>query len=624
MIYEKLSEINSKYNRNKFNNDELSKLFEIDKLALFDYVGKNFIHWQKPYTTVLDIKLPPIYSFYVNGKFDPIYNLLGKHLNSNKKNKAAIIWRGSDYTERIFTYQSLHFEMLKFAYSLRKLGVKKNDRILIYLPNVPEAVISMLACIRIGAVHTLYHYTYSAESLADRIDDCQPSIIITTDYSLAGTEIDIKSKVDYALKKSTHQPKHVIVVERIPKKSHMKPIRDLWYHDLLSDTDYRDASSLEPVIADINDPIFIMVTSTHFDQPKGLVYNIGGYLAWTHFIYTLLFDPNENDTFWNTSDIAWINGHSYGIYGPLLAGSTSVTFEDTLNFDNAKRFYGILERYKINKCYTTPRIMKTLMNAEMKKKVYSQVQTLDILFLGGEPIEEEVLDWTFKKIANKQTPILNVYSLTELGGATAAQIPGYSKIKKDSVGDSLPGVQLGVYDSITKTELGYSNLKGLLMLEYPIPSMCSKLCHDEETFYKTFWKNYSNKYLFRTGDSAYFDEDKNLFLTGRIDNVIHVSGKRINLSQIEEAINKNRFVKESAVIILNDEKRGDTMIAFCVLHKKVDESLHKRVMTEIQETILEELGEVVLPQEIKFVRVLPKGADGSILKDLLKEIAMQM
>lgn len=624
MIYERLSELNKGYQRKNIDINKLKELYSLDILKLFDYIGTTFLEWKTPYSPVLEMKHPPKYTFYSNGKLDPIHNLLGKHLNSNKKNKAALIWRGSDYTERIFTYQSLHFEMLKFAYALKQLGVKKYERVLIYLPNVPEAVISMLACIRIGAVHTLYHYSYSPDALAERINDCKPSIIITTDYSFAGTEIDIKSKVDEALKKCTHQPKHVVVVERIPKKTHMKPIRDLWYHDLLSDTDFKDAASLENTYLDSNDPIFAMVTSTHFNEPKGLVYNVGGYLVWTHFIYTILFDPDDNDTFWNTSDISWINGHSYGIYGPLLTGSTTVMFEDAITFENAKRFYGIVERYKINKCYTTPRIMKTLMNADMKKKIYSPIRSLELLYLGGEPIEEEVLDWTYKKIVNKQSPILNIYSVTELGGAIAAHIPEFSEIKRDSVGHAFPGVQLGVYDSITKTRFEYSNLKGLLMLEHPIPAMCTQLCHDEELFYKTFWKNYNNKYVFRTGDSAYFDDDKSLYLAGRVDNVIHISGKRINLTQVEEAINKNRFVKESAIIILNDEKRGDTMVAFCVLHRKVDESLHKRIMTEIHETILEELGEVVLPQEIKFVRVLPKGADGSILRDLLKEIAMQM
>ncbi|MEF3254248.1 MAG: AMP-binding protein, partial [Deferribacterales bacterium] len=566
----------------------------------------------------------PNYLFFKEGKFDPIYNLLGKHLNTNKKNKAAIIWRGTDYTERIFTFQSLHFEMLKFAYSLKKLGIKKGSRVLIVLPNVPEAIISMLACVRIGAIHGLYHYSYSSDSIAERIDNCKPDIIITADYSLTGIEINIKSKIDEALKKSIHQPKHVIVVERIPKKTHMKPIRDLWYHDLLSDTDFASAASLEKVIMDANDPIFFMITSTHFNEPKGLQYNVGGFLAWSHFTYKLIFDPDENDTMWNTSDLAWMNGHSFGVYGPLMTGTTTVMFEDTLSFENAKRFYGIVERYKINKLYTTPRILKTLMNADLKKKAYTKIDSLELLYIGGERIEEEVIDWSFKKIGLKNIPILNIYSITEVGGAVAADIPGYSVIKKDSVGKALPGVNFGVYDEITKTRIDYSDLKGILVLEKPVLSMCKRLCNDEDIFFKTFWKKYDQGYVFRTGDSGYFDNDGNLYLAGRIDDVVHVAGKRVNLMEVENAINKNKFVKESAVIIVNDEKKGDSMVAFCVLHRKVDESLHKRIFHEIHETILEELGEVVLPQEVRFVRILPKGADGSVLKDLLKEIAMQM
>lgn len=624
MIQEKLNELNKKYIRNTFSKEEIDKLFSYDFTKLVDYIGKKFLEWEAPYSEAFTYTHKPKYSFFSGGKLDPLYNILGKHLNTNKKNKAAIIWRGTDFTERIFTYQSLHFEMLKFAYSLKKLGVKKNDKVLIYLPNIPETIISMLACLKIGAIHGLYHYSYSADSLSERIDNCKPEIIITADYSLTGTEIDIKSKVDEALNKSNHKPKHVIVVERIPKKTHMKPIRDLWYHDLLSDTDFSSASSLEKVILDSNDPIFLMITPTNFSEPKGLLYDVSGFLAWTHFTYNLLFDPNDNDTIWNTSDLAWMNGHNFGVYGPLMSGSTTVIFEDSLTFENAKRFYGIVERYKVNKCYTTPRIMKTLMNADMKKKVHSPIKSIELLFLGGETIEEDVLDWTFKKIVARSAPILNIYSQTEIGGTIVAQIPGYSLLKRNSIGQALPGVHIGIYDGITKTKIDYPQLRGIFMVEKPVMSMCKRLCNDDDLFIKTFWKEYDSKYVFRTGDSAYFDEEQNIFLAGRIDEVVHVAGKRVNVAQVEEAINKNKFVKESAIIIINDEKRGDSMVAFCVLQKKIDESLHKRIMDEIHETILEELGEVVLPQEIKFVRVLPKGADGTVLRDLLKEIAMQM
>jgi acetyl-CoA synthetase len=299
-------------------------------------------------------------------------------------------------------------------------------------------------------------------------------------------------------------------------------------------------------------------------------------------------------------------------------------FEDSIQMQNARRFYGIVERYNINKCYMSPRIIKALMNADMKKKVFERVDSLELFFLGGEPIEEDVLYWLYRKLGKDKLPVLNIYSVTELGSAVAAQLPGFSKVKKDSVGQPIPGVDLAIYDSITKTKIKYQNEKGLVSIEKPLMSMCTSLCHGEELFYKTFWKYFDEKYVFRVGDAGCFDEESHFYLSGRVDDIVHVAGKRINLQQIEETINKHKLIKESAIIILNDEKKGDSLIAFCVLKKNVDESNYSLIIDEINEVIIEELGEPVLPQYIKFVRVLPKGADGVVLRDLLKEIAMQM
>lgn len=624
MVYELINEANKKYKRHFLTPEDIDNLKKMPYMDVADYVGKNFIEWEEQYSQVFEYNKPPKYTFFKGGRLNPFYNILEKHLYSKNKNKAAIIWRGSDYTEKIFTYQSIAFEASKLAYAFKKLGVKKGDRVLIYLPNIPEAVITMLACVRIGAVHALYHYSYSAEALKERIEDCEPSIIVTTNYSLTGNELDVKTKVDEALKKSNYQPKHVVVVERIPKKAHMKPLRDLWYHDLLSDTDFKEAMTLEPTILNSDEPLFIMITTTHFVEPKGLAYSVAGFLAWAHFTFKLIFDPKDGDTIWNMSDVAWMNSHNYKIYGPLMAGATSVMFEDSIHMQNARRFYGIVERYNVNKCYTSPRVIRALMSADMRKRVFERLDNLELFFLGGEQIDEELLNWLFKKLGKSKMPVLNVYSATELGSAITAQLPGYSEVKQNSVGQPLPGVDLGIYDSITKTKIKCHNEKGLVSIEKPLMSMCSKLCHGEELFYKTFWKNFDGKYVFRIGDAGYFDEESHFYLTGRIDDVIHVGGKRINLQQVEDAINKHKLIKESAIIILNDEKKGDSIIAFCVLKKNVDESSYSLIIDEINEVIIEELGESVLPQEIKFVRVLPKGAEGNILKDLLKEIAMQM
>ncbi|MCB4204662.1 AMP-binding protein [Deferribacterales bacterium Es71-Z0220] len=624
MIYESITKANKNYKRDFLQPEEIQELMEKPYMEVADYVGKNFLEWIEPYREVFEYTKVPRYQFFKGGKFNPFYNVIEKHLNTKNKNKAAIIWRGSDYTEKIYTYQSLSFEASKLAYAFKKLGVKKGDKVLIYIPNIPEAIIVMLACVRIGAIHAFFHFSYSADALAERIDDCRASLIVTANYSLTGNELDIKTKVDAALKKSEHQPKHVVVVERIPKKVHMKPLRDIWYHDLLSDTDFKEAVNLESTILSFDDPLFIMITTTHFPEPKGLVYSAAGFLGWAHYTFKLIFDPKDGDTIWNTTDIAWMNSHNYKIYGPLMAGATSVMFEDSIQMQNARRFYGIVERYNINKCYMSPRIIKALMNADMKKKVFERVDSLELFFLGGEPIEEDVLYWLYRKLGKDKLPVLNIYSVTELGSAVAAQLPGFSKVKKDSVGQPIPGVDLAIYDSITKTKIKYQNEKGLVSIEKPLMSMCTSLCHGEELFYKTFWKYFDEKYVFRVGDAGCFDEESHFYLSGRVDDIVHVAGKRINLQQIEETINKHKLIKESAIIILNDEKKGDSLIAFCVLKKNVDESNYSLIIDEINEVIIEELGEPVLPQYIKFVRVLPKGADGVVLRDLLKEIAMQM
>lgn len=624
MIYEKITEINRCYKRKFLTSDEIDNLSKLNYFEIADYVGKNFLVWEKPYEKVFEYKNPPKYTFFTGGNFNPIYNILEKHLTSSNKNKAALIWRGSDYTEKVFTYQSLAFEVAKFAFALKSLGVKKGDKVLIYISNIPESVIAMLACVRLGAVHVFFHFSYSADALSERIDCIKPAVIITTNYSLGGNELDVKSKVDIAINKSSYNPKHVIVVERIPKKVHMKPIRDLWFHDLLSDADFKEAVDLKPVVYGNDDPLFTMITTTHFVEPKGLVYNAAGFLAWAHYTFKLIFDPKEDDTFWNTSDIAWMNSHTYKIYAPFMAGATTIMFEDSIHFQNARRFYGIVERYQVNKCYTSPRIVKALMNADMRRKVFEKLNSLELFFLGGESIEEEALNWLFKKLGNSRMPVLNIYSVTELGSAAAAQLPGYSKVIKDSVGKPILGVDLAIYDSITKTKIKHHKDKGLVCVEKPLMSMCTRFLSNEEEFYKNFWKKFDEKFVFRVGDTGYFDEESNFYLTGRIDDVIHIGGKRVNLQQIEDVINKHKIIKESAIVILNDEKKGDSIIAFCVLKKNVDESLYKNIENEINEIVIEELGEPVVPQEIKFVRVLPKGSDGQILRDMLKEIAMQM
>lgn len=622
----KLTDINMMYERVNYSVDDIKKFYDKSKKVpeFFADLAKDLLFWEKDFKRVFDDSSAPFYKWFTEGMINPFYNILSKHLDSATKNKAALIWKGSDHTERIYTYQSLYSETMKFASALKKLGINKGDKVFIYMPNIPELVISMLACIRIGAVHVVYHHSYSAGAFAERIDDCSPELVICCDVSQTGSEREIKNKVDISIEKASNPPKHCIVVKRSEKRVHMKPLRDLWYHDLISDEDFSSAKNMESVSYESNDPLFMMYTSTNLKVPKSLVYNCAGYLLWTYFSYLLLFDPNNRDTYWSTADISWIPGHTYGVYGPFMAGQTILIFEDTLDINNALRFYDICEKFQITKFYTTPTILKSIMNAAQKRNVYRKVKSIELIATGGERTSQDLIDWVFKKILFNNKPIINIYSLTEAGGALAANIPGFSDVDFSNVSKPLPGVHPLLYDEFSGSIIKDPGKKGLLMLSKYTPFLCSNIYNGSDLYENIYWKKVRGEYLFKTGDGAEFTEDGNIILTGRMDDVMHIGGKRLSFREIEEAIKKHPLVVDAAVVNINDEKRGDMLVAFCVLQKKLEESYYDQTVREIRETIIAEIGEIVLPEEVKFTRALPKSPDGEILRDMLKEIATQM
>jgi len=626
MLSKKLTHVNMMYERSNYLSDDIKKIYEKSKKIpdFFVDLARDLLFWEKDFKKVFDDSNAPLYKWFADGMINPFYNILSKHLDSATKNKAALIWKGSDHTERIYTYQSLYSETMKFASALKKLGVSKGDKVFIYMPNIPELVISMLACVRIGAVHVVYHHSYSSEAFAERIDDCAPDFIICCDISQTGSEREIKNKVDISIGKASYSPKHCIVVQRSEKRVHMKPLRDLWYHDLISDEDFSSAKSIENVYYESNDPLFMMYTSTNLKVPKSLVYNCAGYLLWTYFSYLLIFDPTNLDTYWSTADISWISGHTYGVYGPLMAGQTVLVFEDTLDINNAQRFYDICEKFQVTKFYTTPTILKSIMNAAQKRSIYRKLKSIKLVATGGEKAPEDLVEWVFKKILFSNKPIINVYSLTEAGGALAANIPGFSEVDFSNVSKPLPGIQPVLYDEFSDDVIEDTEKKGLLMLSRYTPSLCSKIFNGNDLYKNIYWKKVGGEYLFKTGDGAEFTEDGSIILTGRMDDVMHIGGKRLSFREIEAAIKKHPLVLDAAVININDEKRGDMLVAFCVLKKKLEESYYDLTVREIRETIISEIGEIVLPDEIKFTRALPKSPDGEILRDMLKEIAIQM
>lgn len=626
MLNKKLTDVNKNYKRANYSSEEIKKFYKEaeSNLTFFNKISLELLTWDKKFDKVLDESEAPFYKWFSGGLLNPFYNILTKHLHSATKNKAAIIWKGSDHTEKIYTYQSLYSETMKFASALKKLGVNKGDKVFIYMPNIPELIISMLACVRLGAVHVVYHHSYSSESFAERLDDCKPNYIICCNVSYTGAEREIKKKVDASIEKASYSPKHCIVVQRSEKKVHMKPLRDLWYHDLISDEDFTSAKNLDSVYYDSADPLFMTYTSTNLKEPKGLVFNCAGYLLWVYFSYLLIFDPNDLDTYWSTADISWIPGHSYGAYGPLMAGQSILIFEDTLDMNNAYRFYDICEKFQVTKFYTTPTILKSIMNAAQKRSIYRKLSSIELIATGGERTSDELLEWVFKKILFQKKPIVNIYSLTEAGGALAANIPGYSEIDFSNVSKPLPGIDVFIYDELDESKINAQGRKGSLMLSKLTPSICKNICNGSELYRSIYWRKVDSDFLFKTGDGAEFTENYEIVLTGRMDEVMHIGGKRVSFTEIEAAIKKHPLVIDAAVININDEKRGDMLVAFCVLSRKIEESYYDQTVREIRETIISEIGEIVLPAEIKFTRALPKSADGSILRDMLKEIATQM
>jgi acetyl-CoA synthetase len=534
------------------------------------------------------------------------------------------MWVGSDGAQSVYTYQSLFSDVIKCASALKKLGLKKGDRVLIHMPNIPELVVFMLACTKLGAVHVVYHASYSSESLSERINDCTPSFIVTVDESITGGHSNMKEKLDNALTKVKQEPKYCIVVERTGKRVHMKPLRDLWYHDIISDEQHSDANTLPFEPHDATDTMFMLYTSTNMAEPKALTFSYGGYLLWAYISYLMLFDKKETDTYWCTADISWITGHSYLVYGPLMAGQSILLYEDAIDADNASSFYNICDKFSINKLYTTPALLKSLMNAAQKKKVFTKIQTLEVVATGGERMKEDVLEWTASKLCRNKAILFDIYSQTEAGGAIYAALPGMGEIEYGTVSKALPGVPSVLLDKNTKNVIDDKLTQGEIVLSEAFPPVANGIYGEPGMFENIYWKEGSQKPYLSTGDGGKYSEKGNMTLTGRLDDVLHIGGKRLSLVEIEEAVKKYDNIKECAIINVNDEKRGEKLIAFCSLNKVQDESYHDQTVREIRETILDEIGEVALPGEIRFTRTIPKSPDGNILRDLLKEIAMQM
>ena len=592
------------------NSPEIRKNANFDFISFWNEQAKN-LSWFSPWTTTLDWN-PPFAKWFVDGTINASYNTLDVH-QAIKSEKTAIFWEGEDGTSRKITYGYLFAEVQKFTNVLKSLGVKKGDRVTIYLPMVPEIVIAMLGCARIGAIHTVVFSGFSATSIQDRINDSKSKIVITADGGYRrGKIIKLKQTIDDAIN-GLDFVEHVIVLERIKTPIHLTSKDKLW-NDVMKNVS--SICTAEPLPSD--HPLFILYTSGTTGKPKGVLHGTGGYLTHLFSTFKWAFDIKDSDVFFCTADIGWVTGHSYVVYAPLLHGATQIMYECAPDFPDASRIWNILQKYGVTIFYTTPTALRMFMKFGDDIPNSFELSSLRLLGTVGEPINPEVWKWYFKIIGKKQCPIIDTWWQTETGGILISPLPGLETIplKPGSGTLPIPGVDISVVDEFGKDVP--VNTKGYLVIKNPWPGMLLTLWGDDEKYKTVYWSKYKNSYY--PGDYALKDEDGYLWLLGRADDVLKIAGHRIGTAELESCMVSNDDVAESAVCGIPDDVKGEAIIAFVVLKNNVTTTtvdLEKQLITKIRNDV----GAIASPKQIYFVSKLPKTRSGKIMRRLLKSIA---
>jgi len=599
------------YNVNLGNKDySIRKNADSDFISFWNKQAKS-LSWFKNWDNTLDWN-PPFAKWFVGGKINASFNALDLHQN-DKSQKMAIFWEGEDGSSREISYSELFSEVKKLSNILKSLGVKKGDRVTIYLPMVPELPISMLACARIGATHTVVFSGFSAVSLKDRVDDSQSKVIITADGGYRkGKIINLKEIVDEKAA-ALDVVQHIIVLERTNHKIKLNQKDKLW-SDLMSDAS--DDCNAEEL--DSTHPLYILYTSGTTGKPKGVLHGTGGYLTHIYSTYKWAFDIKDSDIYFCTADIGWVTGHSYVVYGPLLHGATQVMYEGAPDYPNASRMWEIIQKYNVTIFYTTPTALRMFMKFGNDLPNSFNLTTLRLLGTVGEPINPEVWKWYFNTIGKKKCPIIDTWWQTETGGMMISPLPGLESIplKPGSATKPIPGVEIAVVD-----ENGNDvdeNTKGSLIIRKPWPGMLLGLWNDDEKYNDVYWSKFSGMYY--PGDYAIKDSDGYLWLLGRSDDVLKVAGHRIGTAELESSLVSYHNVAESAVCGIPDEIKGESIIAFVVLKENVTEARDK-LLIKLKEIIRNDVGAIATPQQFYFVTKLPKTRSGKIMRRLLKSIA---
>jgi acetyl-CoA synthetase len=568
------------------------------------------LHWFKPWRKVLAWK-EPFSQWFVGGKINVSYNCLDRHLSTWRKNKAALIWEGEPGEVRVLTYQQLHTETCKFANVLKQNGIKKGNRVMIYMPLVPEAAVAMLACTRIGAPHCVVFGGFSAQALIDRIHDCQAKMVITADGGYRrGNIVPLKVNVDEALAQCPTIEK-VIVLKRAGNDVKMEPGRDLWWHEaMMNASDDCPAASL-----DSEHPLFILYTSGSTGKPKGVLHTTGGYLLQAFLTTKYVFDIKDDDTFWCTADIGWVTGHTYVVYGPLANGATSFMYEGAPNFPEPDRFWSIIERHRINIFYTAPTAIRAFMRWGDHWPQRHDLSSLRLLGTVGEPINPEAWMWYYRIIGKSKCPIVDTWWQTETGGILITPLPGITPTKPGSATLPFFGVLPDIVDAGGKSQP--ANVGGFLVIRKPWPAMLRTIYGDPERYKKQYWSQIKHCYF--TGDGARRDKDGYFWIVGRIDDVLNVAGHRIGTAEVESALVSHPKVAEAAVVGRPDELKGQAIVAFVTPRGGIGST--DGLAEELRAHVAKEIGPIAKPDDIRFTDALPKTRSGKIMRRLLKEIA---
>ncbi|AMW29355.1 MULTISPECIES: acetate--CoA ligase [Arthrospira] len=599
--------------------EEYRELYEKAKAnpeAFWAELAENELHWFKKWDQVLDWQ-PPFAKWFVGGKINISYNCLDRHLTTWRKNKAALIWEGEPGDSRTLTYSQLHREVCQMANVIKQLGVKKGDRVGIYMPMIPEAAIAMLACARIGAPHTVIFGGFSAEALKDRLEDAEAKLVITADGGWRKDAIvPLKEQVDKALQAGAPSVDNVLVVQRTEQKIQMEPGRDHWWHDL-----QQNASGQCPAEEmDSEDMLFILYTSGTTGKPKGVVHTTGGYNLYSHITNQWAFDLQDTDVYWCTADVGWITGHSYIVYGPLSNGATTLMYEGAPRASNPGCLWDVVEKYGVTIFYTAPTAIRALMKMGERHPNARDLSSLRILGTVGEPINPEAWIWYNRVIGQGKCPIVDTWWQTETGGFMITPLPGATPTKPGSATLPFPGIIADVVD--TEGEPVTNNSGGYLVVRHPWPGMMRTVYGDPERFRRTYWEYLRPKngdYVYFAGDGAHRDEDGYFWVMGRVDDVINVSGHRLGTMEVESALVSHPAVAEAAVVGRPDEVKGEEIVAFVTLEgdRQPDEALEK----ELKQHVVNEIGALARPGEIRFSDDLPKTRSGKIMRRLLRSLA---